>query len=95
MKVRKSMQEILQELKVSESVKKNIVHWHTIEEKEAQSEDMPEELSEILKRALERRGVSRLYTHQKSSYERDSFGCVKRRKIETEERIEASNSILS
>ncbi|WP_226676969.1 DEAD/DEAH box helicase [Mesobacillus jeotgali] len=69
MKVRKSMQEILQELKVSESVKKNIVHWHTIEEKEAQSEDMPEELSEILKRALERRGVSRLYTHQKSSYD--------------------------
>ncbi|WP_102263367.1 DEAD/DEAH box helicase [Mesobacillus jeotgali] len=69
MKVRKSMQEILQELKVSESVKKNIVHWHTIEEKEAQSEDMPEELSEILKSALERRGVSRLYTHQKSSYD--------------------------
>jgi DEAD/DEAH box helicase domain-containing protein len=69
MKVRKSMQEILQDLKVSESVKKNIVHWHTIEEKEAQTEDMPEELSEILKRALERRGVSRLYTHQKSSYD--------------------------
>jgi DEAD/DEAH box helicase domain-containing protein len=69
MKVRKSMQEILQDLKVSESVKKNIIHWHTIEEKEAQTEDMPEELSEILKRALERRGVSRLYTHQKSSYD--------------------------
>jgi DEAD/DEAH box helicase domain-containing protein len=69
MKVRKSMQEILQDLKVSESVKKNIVHWHTIDEKEAQSEEMPEELSEILKRALERRGISRLYTHQKSSYD--------------------------
>ncbi|GAM12588.1 DEAD/DEAH box helicase [Mesobacillus selenatarsenatis] len=69
MKVRKSMQEILQELKVSESVKRNIVHWHTIDEKEAQSEEMPEELSEILKRALERRGISRLYTHQKSSYD--------------------------
>ncbi|MBS8264644.1 DUF1998 domain-containing protein [Mesobacillus boroniphilus] len=69
MKVRKSMHEILQELKVSESVKKNIVHWHTIEEKEAQTEEMPEELSGILKKALERRGISRLYTHQKSSYE--------------------------
>ncbi|WLR56590.1 DEAD/DEAH box helicase [Mesobacillus subterraneus] len=69
MKVRKNMQEILQELKVSESVKKNIVHWHTIEEKEAQTEEMPEGLSEILKRALDRRGISRLYTHQKSSYD--------------------------
>jgi DEAD/DEAH box helicase domain-containing protein len=69
MKVRKSMQEILQELKVSESVKKNIVHWHTIEEKEAQTEEMPEDLSGILKNALQRRGISRLYTHQKSSYE--------------------------
>jgi DEAD/DEAH box helicase domain-containing protein len=69
MKVRKSMQEILQDLKVSESVKKNIVHWHTIEEKEAQTEGMPEDLSGILKSALDRRGISRLYTHQRSSYE--------------------------
>ncbi|MCM3666614.1 DEAD/DEAH box helicase [Mesobacillus subterraneus] len=69
MKVRKNMQEILQDLKVSESVKRNIVHWHTIEEKEAQTEQMPDDLSEILKKALERRGISRLYTHQKSSYE--------------------------
>ncbi|ESU30406.1 ATP-dependent helicase [Bacillus sp. 17376] len=69
MKIRKSMQEVLQELKVSESVKSNIVHWHTIEEKEALTEEMPEELSEILKIALERRGISRLYTHQKSSYD--------------------------
>ncbi|NKE04835.1 MULTISPECIES: DEAD/DEAH box helicase [Mesobacillus] len=69
MKVRKNMQEILQDLKVSESVKKNIVHWHTIEEREARTEEMPEELSGILKGALERRGISRLYTHQKSSYD--------------------------
>ncbi|RSD26541.1 DEAD/DEAH box helicase [Mesobacillus subterraneus] len=69
MKVRKSMQEILEDLKVSESVKRNIVHWHTIEEKEALTKDMPEDLSEILRSALERRGISRLYTHQKSSYE--------------------------
>ncbi|WP_144481449.1 DEAD/DEAH box helicase [Cytobacillus oceanisediminis] len=69
MKFRKNMQEILQDLKVSESVKKNIVHWHTIEEKEARTEDMPENLSGILENALQRRGISRLYTHQKSSYE--------------------------
>lgn len=69
MKFRKSMQEILQELKVSEAVKKNIVHWHTIEEKEARTDEMPGDLSEILKGALERRGISRLYTHQSSSYE--------------------------
>jgi DEAD/DEAH box helicase domain-containing protein len=69
MKVRKNMQEILQDLKVSESVKRNIVHWHTIEEKESQTEEMPDDLSEILKKALERRGISRLYTHQQSSYE--------------------------
>lgn len=69
MRVRKSLQEILTELKVGESVKRNIVHWHTIEEKEARTEAMPDDLSEILKNALERRGISRLYTHQKSSYQ--------------------------
>jgi len=69
MKVRKSLQEILTELQVGESINRNIVHWHTIEEKEAQTDEMPEDLSGILKNALERRGISRLYTHQKSSYE--------------------------
>jgi DEAD/DEAH box helicase domain-containing protein len=69
MRFRKSLQEILKELKVSESVKENIVHWHTLDEKVAQTEDMPAGLSVILKSALERRGISRLYTHQKSSYD--------------------------
>ncbi|MGA9225762.1 MAG: DEAD/DEAH box helicase [Mesobacillus sp.] len=69
MKVRKNLQEILTELQVGESINRNIVHWHTIEEKEAQTDEMPEDLSGILKNALERRGISRLYTHQKSSYE--------------------------
>ncbi len=62
------------ELKVSDQIKKNIVHWHTIEHKEARTEEMPEDLSDILKTALEKRGISRLYTHQRSSYEQIKAG---------------------
>lgn len=70
MKVRKSMQEILNDLKISGPIKDNIVHWHTLDEKEAKTEAMPDDLSEILQKALQNRGISRLYTHQKSAYDK-------------------------
>jgi DEAD/DEAH box helicase domain-containing protein len=69
MNVRKNMQEILADLKISGPIKDNIVHWHTLDEKEAKTEAMPDDLSEILQKALQNRGISRLYTHQKSAYD--------------------------
>ncbi len=74
MKLRKNLQEILKDLKMTEEFKDNIVHWHTIEEKEAKTEDLPEDIHPSLRNALEKRGISRLYTHQRSAYAAASEG---------------------
>ncbi|MGD6845090.1 DEAD/DEAH box helicase [Bacillus infantis] len=74
MKLRKNLQEILNDLKMTEEFKDNIVHWHTIEEKEAKTEELPEDIHPSLRNALERRGISRLYTHQRSAYAAASEG---------------------
>lgn len=69
MKVRKSLQEFLQGIKLEENFKNNIVHWHTIEEKEAKTVELPIQLHPKLQDALQKRGINELYTHQKSAYE--------------------------
>lgn len=69
MKVRKSLQEFLKQLKLDESFKENIVHWHTIEEKEAETVELPLNIHPKLADALQKRGINQLYTHQRSAYE--------------------------
>ncbi|PLR99702.1 DEAD/DEAH box helicase [Bacillus sp. T33-2] len=69
MKVRKTIQEILAELKQADEFSDNIVNWHTIEEREAKTAELPESIDLSLKNALQERGITRLYTHQKSSYD--------------------------
>lgn len=69
MKVRKSLQEYLQQLKIDDQFKENVVHWQTIEEKEAKTVDLPENIHPNLSTALQKRGINQLYTHQKSAYE--------------------------
>jgi DEAD/DEAH box helicase domain-containing protein len=70
MKLRKSLQEILTDLKINEQFKENIVTWHTIEEKPAETVNLPDGLHSVLKSALNSRGIEQLYTHQKSAYEK-------------------------
>ncbi|MED3553590.1 DEAD/DEAH box helicase [Cytobacillus praedii] len=69
MKVRKDLNEIMNHLKAAESFKENIVHWQTIEEKEASTAELPFDIHPALREALQKRGITRLYTHQKSAYE--------------------------
>lgn len=69
MKVRKSLQEFLKELKLENKFNENIVNWHTIEEKEARTVELPLQINESLRLALQKRGVNELYTHQKSAFE--------------------------
>lgn len=69
MKVRKNLPEIMQELISEQHYKENIVHWHTIEEKEAKTAELPDDIHSSLKDALLKRGITRLYTHQKTSYQ--------------------------
>lgn len=68
MKVRKNLQEIIKELKTKEEYKEKISYWHTIEAKEAVSVTLPDDLLPNIKDALQKRGITRLYTHQYSSY---------------------------
>ncbi|WP_445492260.1 DEAD/DEAH box helicase [Niallia sp. 03133] len=69
MKVRKNLQQVIADFKKEEEYKDRIAYWHTIEAKEAKTVPMPENLSPEIKQALQKRGVNRLYTHQKSAYE--------------------------
>ncbi|CEG27607.1 ATP-dependent RNA helicase yprA [Bacillus sp. B-jedd] len=74
MKLRKNLHEMLEKIKLDNAYKENIVHWHTIEEKPAKTEPMPESLNDYLKGALEKRGIKNLYTHQNSAYEKAMDG---------------------
>ncbi|MGN8841858.1 DEAD/DEAH box helicase [Niallia sp. HCP3S3_B10] len=69
MNVRKNLQDIMKELKTKEDYKEKISYWHTIEPKEAVTAPLPEDLLPNLKDALQKRGITRLYTHQSSSYQ--------------------------
>lgn len=69
MKIRKNLQHFLEALKLEDSFKENIVHWHTIEEKEAKTVELPVHINENLKNALQKRGIHELYTHQRSAFE--------------------------
>lgn len=69
MKVRKDLYEIMKNLKEDSVFKENIVHWQTIEEKEARTAELPLDIHPALKEALQKRGITRLYTHQKTAYE--------------------------
>lgn len=63
------MLEIFNEIKQAPQFKENIVHWHTMEEKPAKIEAIPDSVDLKLKEALKRRGIVNLYTHQQTAYE--------------------------
>lgn len=65
----KSLQEIIENMKIDSYFKDNIISWRTIAEKPASTVPLPENLHPILKDALNKKGIERLYTHQKSAYE--------------------------
>ncbi|WGG43945.1 DEAD/DEAH box helicase [Rossellomorea sp. DA94] len=66
---RNNLQQLIEYFKKDPDFNKQIVHWHTIDEKPAQLVDLPFEIDERIKKALHRRGVERLYTHQSSAFQ--------------------------
>lgn len=70
MKLRKNLQDILTDLKINDQFNENIVTWHTIEEKQAKTVHLPDDLHPVLKSALNGRGIGQLYTHQNAAYEK-------------------------
>ncbi|MGG0462789.1 DEAD/DEAH box helicase [Priestia aryabhattai] len=69
MRIRKNLQEVIDILQTNPSYQQNIVHWHTIEEKEAKTAPFPASLHAKLREALEKRGIGSLYTHQKTAFD--------------------------
>ncbi|MGN2272347.1 DEAD/DEAH box helicase [Priestia megaterium] len=69
MRIRKNLQEVIDILQTNPSYQENIVHWHTIEEKEAKTAPFPASLHTKLREALEKRGIGSLYTHQKTAFD--------------------------
>jgi DEAD/DEAH box helicase domain-containing protein len=66
---KKSLINILEELKLNEQYKEKIISWRTLEEKPPQTAVFPEELHPSLKEGLNKKGIYDLYTHQKAAYE--------------------------
>ncbi|WP_350020034.1 DEAD/DEAH box helicase [Priestia flexa] len=68
MKIRKNLQEVMNVLQTNKQFKSNIVHWHTIEEKEAQTNPFPSQIHEKIREGLEKRGILSIYTHQATAF---------------------------
>ncbi|MED4967072.1 DEAD/DEAH box helicase [Heyndrickxia coagulans] len=66
---KKNLQEILEQLQMDRSFQERIVHWHTIEGKPAVTVPFPGSITPAVLSALEKRGISSLYTHQAEAYQ--------------------------
>ncbi|EZP76919.1 DEAD/DEAH box helicase [Parageobacillus genomosp. 1] len=62
---KKNLHELIEQLRKDP----NVVYWHEIEPREANTVPMPDSLDARLKVALEKRGIASLYTHQAAAYE--------------------------
>lgn len=69
MKWRKTIYEVIDWMKSEESIAKNIVHWETVQPKEAQTVPFPAQIDDRLLKSLTQRGINSLYTHQAAAFE--------------------------
>lgn len=66
---KKSIAQLLEAWRYDEELKANIVHWHTLDAKEASYAPFPEQLHPSIKKALQMRGIEQLYTHQREAFD--------------------------
>jgi DEAD/DEAH box helicase domain-containing protein len=66
---RKKLPELLNEWKTEPEMMERIVHWHTKAEKPAAYADFPPEMHESLKEALRKKGIEKVYTHQREAFD--------------------------
>ncbi|MEJ8547288.1 DEAD/DEAH box helicase [Brevibacillus borstelensis] len=65
---KKSMADILELLKRDERFYRNLAHWEVIPSREARTVPFPAEMNQQIQDALERRGITSLYTHQETAF---------------------------
>jgi DEAD/DEAH box helicase domain-containing protein len=66
---KKDLKQLLDEFRNDEQWKERIVHWHEMEAVEACSVEFPETLDKRIQRALNRRGIGSLYSHQAEAFQ--------------------------
>lgn len=66
---KRTIDELLVEWQHDEELKQNIVHWQTLEAQEAAYAPFPEELHPSIVKALQARGIEKLYTHQREAFD--------------------------
>ncbi|TFE03245.1 DEAD/DEAH box helicase [Jeotgalibacillus sp. R-1-5s-1] len=65
---KKTLKEFISHFRDDDQFKSQVVKWHTIEPMEAVYEPLPEVLAPSLRKALERRGIGKLYSHQAEAF---------------------------
>ncbi|WKA53329.1 DEAD/DEAH box helicase [Planococcus shixiaomingii] len=66
---RKTLPQLMDEWKTEPDMMERIVHWHTMKEKPAKYADFPPEMHASLKEALRKKGIEKLYTHQREAFD--------------------------
>ena len=69
LRTKQTINDILIEWKQDPVMRERIVHWHTIDEKEATLCDFPTDLHPSIQQALKERGINQLYSHQRQAYD--------------------------
>lgn len=69
-----NLEQILDSFRRDPSVAPNIAHWERIPERQPIYEDFPEGIDERLIRVLARRGIKKLYSHQRDAVDRIRAG---------------------
>lgn len=69
MKKKRTIDELVREWQEDEEIKQNIAHIVTMEGREGQYADFPEHLHPSIKKALQERGIKKLYTHQRQAFD--------------------------
>ncbi len=64
-----TIEQLLRQWQYDEELKENIVHWQTIEGKEATHAAFPDNLHPSLQKALHSRGIEQLYSHQRTAFD--------------------------
>lgn len=66
---RKTLPQLMEEWKTEPDMMERIVHWHTMKEKPAKYAEFPPEMHASLKEALHKKGIDKLYTHQREAFD--------------------------
>jgi len=64
-----ALRRILEELKGDVSFTENVTEWLVIPSREGRYNEFPSDISDLLKNALEAKGITRLYSHQSESWQ--------------------------